>query len=85
MNKYLMYKYFCKLSIDDIRNLSIKYNIFLSDIELDDVYNYVKNNYEDYFNGKISYDDIIVSASKILSDDNYNKLSFLFSKYKEYI
>ena len=85
MNKYLMYKYFSKLSIDDIRNLSIKYNIFLSDIELDDVYNYVKNNYEDYFNGKISYDDIIVSASKILSDDNYNKLSFLFSKYKEYI
>ena len=85
MNKYLMYKYFSKLSIDDIRNLSIKYNIFLSDIELDDVYNYVKNNYEGYFNGKISYDDIIVSASKILSDDNYNKLSFLFSKYKEYI
>ncbi len=83
MNPYIMRMYLKKLTLDDVKNISLKNNIILNDIELLDVYNYIKSNYNDYLDCKISDEEVIRDASLILGKDNYNKLYNIYLKYKD--
>ena len=78
-----MRMYLKKLTLDDVKNISLKNNIILNDIELLDVYNYIKSNYNDYLDCKISDEEVIRDASLILGKDNYNKLYNIYLKYKD--
>lgn len=85
MNMRLIYEYIKRMTKDDVKNMAMKQNIILSDKEVDNVYYYIKDNYKEFFYGKLKIDDILKDASKLLSDNNYNKFYELYLKYEDNI
>lgn len=83
LNQNLLKIYIKNLSLSDIKKIAYKHNILLNDNETSCVFNYIKDNYDNYFNGYLEIDSIINDASLILSKDNYNKLLNIYLKYKE--
>lgn len=66
----------------DVYNFAYSKGIYLSDREVDIVYNYIKNNYMAFFSGKITYDDILLDAKKYLSSENYDKFLIFYNQFK---
>lgn len=85
LNIRVICEYIKKLSVDDIKKISLKQDIKLSDEEAIDVYNYIKNNYDKFFKGNINIDDIINDAKLILSRDNYDKVYLIYLRYRDKI
>lgn len=83
MNSHIMRIYFKKLSLEDLKRIAIKNDIFLNDSELISTYNYIKNNYNDYIDGILSEDKIISDAYLLLEKDNYEKIYNIYLKYKK--
>ena len=85
MNTYIIKKYIKTLTKDKLYNLAINYNIKLNDNETTKVYNYIKNNYQKYFNNNLSKDKILKDLESILTPINYEKLNNLYNIYKDKI
>ncbi len=83
MNSHIMRIYLKKLSLEDLKRIAVKNDIFLNDNELISTYNYIKNNYNDYIDGILSEDKIISDAYLLLEKDNYEKIYNIYLKYKE--
>ena len=83
MNSHIMRIYFKKLSLEDLKRIAVKNDIFLNDNELISTYNYIKNNYNDYIDGILGEDKIISDAYLLLEKDNYEKLYNIYLKYKK--
>lgn len=83
MNSHIMRIYFKKLSLEDLKRIAVKNDIFLNDSELISTYNYIKNNYNDYIDGILSEDKIISDAYLLLEKDNYEKIYNIYLKYKK--
>ena len=83
MNSHIMRIYFKKLSLEDLKRIAVKNDIFLNDNELISTYNYIKNNYNDYIDGILSEDKIISDAYLLLEKDNYEKIYNIYLKYKK--
>ena len=66
---------------EDIYNYSIKQDIFLSNKEIDIIYDYINNRYDDIINYP---DSILLEVKDKLNIKTYNKLLKLYNKY-EYI
>lgn len=81
----LMYEYVKRITKNDVKNIAMKQNIMLSDKEVDNVYYYIKDNYKNFLYGKLKPNDILKDASKLLSDNNYNKFYELYLKYEDNI
>ena len=82
MNYILLKEYINKLNKDKIKEISLKNNIFLSDIELNIIYKYIKERYLDF----IKNPNIIINELKDkLSKDNYLKLLNIYNLYKDKI
>ena len=82
LNYKLLKEYINKLKKDKIKEISLKNNIFLSDIELDIIYKYIKERYLDF----IKNPNIIINELKDkLSKDNYLKLLNIYNQYKDKI
>ena len=82
MNYILLKEYINKLNKDKIKEISLKNNIFLSDIELNIIYKYIKERYLDF----IKNPNIIIKELKDkLSNDNYLKLLNIYNLYKDKI
>ena len=77
----LIKKYIDKLTIDDIRKYSLKNDISLNQQELNFIYNTIKNDYNKLLSD--NYTEILDKLKKNLSKDNYDKIVFLFHKYKK--
>ena len=85
MNTYFIKKYIKNISKNDIYNLALKQNIILNNNEIEKIYNYIQKNYKKYFNNILTKEQIITDSKTILTNNNYNKLLNIYSKYKDKI
>ena len=83
MNKLIIINYIKKLTKNDISNYCLKNNIPLSNEELDIIYYYIKNRYNEFLNGK---DIEILNEIKFkIKSATYNKMLELYNIYKNKI
>lgn len=83
MNIFLITKYINNLTKEDIISYAKKENIILEQYELDIIYNYIKNYYNDFLNGKAL--DILNELKEKVKINTYNKIENLYFKYKNYL
>ena len=82
MNRLFITEYIKKLTKEDILRYGIKQDIVLTKDELDIIYNYIKNKYQDIFDNPIK---VINEIKGNVRDNVYNKILELYNKYKNYI
>ncbi len=82
MNYKLIKSYIDKLSINDINNFLLKESISINSNDINIIYMYIKNN----------FDEIIKDEEKVLNrikndvnKDTYDKVLYLYDKYKDKI
>ena len=79
MNK-LITKYISLLKIEDIKKFGIKNNIFLSDKELNYIYNIIKNKHKELIDNS---EEIFIEAKKYIDENKLIKIERLFYEYKK--
>ena len=79
MNYILLKEYVNKLTIDKLKELTMKNKVFLNDNELYIIYKYIKEKYLEF----IKNPDIIINQLKDkITNDNYLKLLNIYNQYK---
>ena len=81
-DKNIIYEYIKKIKKDDIFNFGIKQNIKLNNNEIDIIYDYINNRYDDIINDT---DNILLEVKNKLNTKTYNKLLELYDRYKYFI
>ena len=81
-SKDIIYNYIKKIKKDDIFNYGIKENIVLNNKEIDIIYDYINNRYDDIINDT---DNIFKELKDELNIKTYNKLLELYDRYKYFI
>lgn len=76
----ILKNYINNLDKNTISLFAFKNNIFLSTLEVDYIYNTIKNNYETLLSN--NYMQIFEEAKNHLSDDNYQKIYNLYLDYR---
>ena len=79
MNRFFILNYIRKLEKNDIINFSKKQNIPLTDEEVDVIYFYIKNRYQDFFMG--CEKELLEEIKKKVSHDTYLKILEYYSLY----
>lgn len=83
MNRFFILNYIKKLTKDDIIYFSKQQNISLTQKEVDIIYYYIKNRYQDFFNGKGI--ELLEEIKKKVSHDTYLKILEYYQIYSEKI
>ncbi len=78
-DKNIIYEYIKRIKKEDIYNYGIKENIELDNKEIDIIYDYINNRYDDIINDT---DNILLEVKNKLNIKTYNKLLELYDKYK---
>ena len=78
MKEFIIKSYIKNLTKKDIVNYGIKNNIYLTDYELDYIYNNIKNNYEYILSNPTMYLNEIKNNVSITT---YNKIYELYTTY----
>ncbi|MBR1417293.1 MAG: DUF2624 family protein [Bacilli bacterium] len=78
--KNLIKNYISNLSLNDIKNISLQNNINLSSNELDFIYNFIKNNYNNIIDNPSNFN--LINYKDKFSNENYLKLDNLINEYK---
>ena len=73
-----IYEYIKKLNKEDINQFFLKENIMLENIELDYIYDYIKNKYDNIF---INPEIVLRDAKNNLEYKTYEKILELYQKY----
>ena len=82
MNKLIVYQYINKLRREYIVNFCSIKGFSVSDMEIDIIYNYIKNDYKRFF----SNPDVILNEVKSkVSDETFKIIMELYNKYKNFI
>lgn len=81
-SKDIIYNYIKKIKKDDIFNYGIKENIVLNNKEINIIYDYINNRYDDIINDT---DNIFKELKDELNIKTYNKLLELYDRYKCFI
>ena len=81
MNKLIIINYIKKLTKNDIINYSRKYSIPLTDEEIEVIYYYIKNRYNDFFEGHEL--EILEEIRYKVKSATYNKILELYNIYKD--
>ena len=81
-NKSTLYEYIKKIKKEDIYNYGIKQGIEIDNNEIDVIYRYINDRYDDIINNT---DNILLEIKDKLSYKTYNKLLELYDKYKYFI
>lgn len=80
-------KYINNLKIEDLNNMCVKNNLYLSNDELKFSYNFIKKNWKTYLNNPNSL--ILDKYKSHYSDDNFIKIkqlyTFYFKKYSHFL
>ena len=79
MNRFFILNYIRKLEKNDIINFSKKQNIPLTDEEVDVIYFYIKNKYQDFFMG--CEKELLEEIKKKVSHDTYLKILEYYQIY----
>ena len=78
--KNLIINYIKNMNINDINNFLINNDIYLSNKELEFIYNYINNNYLLILDNPSVFN--LEDYKDIFSNDNYIKLNELINEYK---
>ena len=81
MNKLIIINYIKKLTKNDIINYCKKYSIPISLEELDVIYYYIKNRYNDFFEGCDK--ELLEEIKYKVKSATYNKIIELYNIYKD--
>ena len=81
MNKLIVINYIKKLTKNDIINYCRKYSIPITDEELDVIYYYIKNRYNDFFEGRDI--ELLEEIKYKVKSATYNKILELYNMYKD--
>ena len=82
MYKQLLKNYIEKLSKEDIIKYIENNNYSVSNKEIDTIYYYIKNYWEDFYNDK---EEVWKKLKNDVSGNTYLEIMTLFQKYKKYI
>ena len=83
MNRFIIKKYIDKLTKQDIINYIYKHNIELSPNEIDIIYYYIKNKYNEFLNGNDQ--NILIELKQKVSPKTYHILKDYYNTYKNKI
>lgn len=78
-NKSVIINYIKNIKKEDIFNYGIKQGIKLDNNEIDIIYDYINNRYNDIINNT---DSVLLEVKDKLSIKTYNKIIELYDKYK---
>ena len=81
--KNIIINYINNMTIDDINNFAIKNSIYLNNIELNFIYDYIKDNYNSLLDNPNNFDISIYKNT--FSEENYIKINNLINEYKKKI
>ena len=79
INKSVVYNYIKNIKKEDIYNYGIKQGIEISNNDIDIIYDYINNRYDDIIN---DIERIFLEVKDKLNIKTYNKLLELYDKYK---
>ncbi len=79
MNQFFILNYIKKLTKNDIEIFAQKQNITLSKEEIEIIYYYIKNKYQDFFNGKEQ--ELLLELKTKLSKNTYEKILEYYHLY----
>lgn len=82
MNKQFIINYIKQVKKEDIAFFALNQGLNVSNKELDLIYYYIKNEYERFFNNP---KEIFEEVYDKLAPDNYQKLIYLYNKYRFFI
>lgn len=82
MYKQLLKNYIEKLKKEDIIKYIENNNYTVSDKEIDTIYFYIKNYWEDFFDGK---DAVFNKLKNDVGEHTYIEIMKLYQKYKKFI
>lgn len=85
MNTYIIQKYINKMTKKDVYSYALKKGLILNETEVIKTYDYIKNNYKDYFNNKLPKEKILNDAKSTFTEENYQKFKTLYNEYKDKI
>ena len=80
LNKLIIVNYIKKLTREDIINYSKRYNIPLTDDEVNVIYYYIKNRYNVFFDGDEL--ELLEEIKYKVKSATYNKILELYNRYK---
>lgn len=80
MNKVLLINYLNKLKKEDIYNYALTNQITLNNNELDIIYDYIKNRYNDIINNPV---DILNEIKNKIDNKTYLLILNLYNKYQD--
>lgn len=83
MNKLIILKYINKLSKDDIYLFGKKQGVILTRDEINVIYKYIKERYNEFLNG--NQIQIFEEIKEKIKPKTYSVIIDLFYKYKNYI
>ena len=81
-DKNIIYEYIKRIKKEDIYNYGIKEKIKLSNNEIDIIYDYINNRYNDIIDNP---NNTLLEIKDKLNIKTYNKLLELYDKYKYFI
>ena len=79
LDKNIIYEYIKRIKKEDIFNYGIKEKISLTSEEVDIIYDYITNRYDDIINNPLS---VLLEVKNNIRKETYNKLLVLYDKYK---
>lgn len=82
MNRLIIYEYINRLKYEDIVNFCNYKRINVNKMDLDIVYDYVKNDYKRFFNNPMG---VLEEVKGKVSDSTFNEIMILYDKYKDMI
>lgn len=81
-NKLVIYDYIKKIKKEDIFNYGIRQGIEINNNDIDIIYDYINNRYNDIIDNT---DSTLLEVKDKLNINTYNKLLELYDKYKYFI
>ena len=85
MNTYIIQKYINKMTKKDVYAYALKKGLILNETEVTKTYNYIKNNYKDYFNNNLPKEKLLNDAKSTFTGENNQKFKTLYNEYKDKI
>ncbi len=82
MYKQIIKSYVEKIKKEDIIKYIDSNNYVISDKEIDTIYFYIKNYWEDFFNNK---DEVFKRLKNDVSENTYIEIMKLYQKYKKFL
>ena len=79
LDKNIIYEYIKRIKKEDIFSYGIKEKISLTSEEVDIIYDYITNRYDDIINNPLS---VLLEVKNNIRKETYNKLLVLYDKYK---